>query len=144
MTWIDHVFLRIGQEFTDPKPNSADEWAQVVYTVWQLISQGGERLTETEQLPATRPDRERDAQQGISGSSDVQVVNVHAKQRPTPGASEKSAAASSSNRAPQYAYRWPVSIVRHSHCMNPPGHAESSCQHVERIIMPYPAPGPRI
>ncbi|MFK0297217.1 hypothetical protein ACIQU6_43050 [Streptomyces sp. NPDC090442] len=85
VNWDNETVYRIGHKLdTTPKPDTVAEWGHVVYTAWQLISQGGKRLVESEKLPRPRSGRKRDVRQGITGPLDVQVVNVHSSHRPQP------------------------------------------------------------
>ncbi|MEU7222326.1 hypothetical protein [Streptomyces chrestomyceticus] len=135
--WDNETVYRIGHQLAAGEPDTVAEWGNVVYTAWQLISQGGKRLTEADEVPRPRAGRKRDTRQGIAGPLDVQVVNVHAAHRPSPAAAHEDAEASSGRRAPQYTCRWPVRMHRRDHCMAPHGHASGDCTHEERIILPY-------
>lgn len=135
--WDNELVLAYGATFAEPKRDTCDQWAQIVYTAWQLMGQGGARLVESETVPRPRAGRKRDAREGVLGSSDVQVVNIHAAHRPSRAAAEEDAAASSGRRAPQYTCRWPVRPHRRDQCMNPRRHAEGECEHEERIIPPH-------
>ncbi|MFF4291019.1 hypothetical protein ACFY0R_37850 [Streptomyces sp. NPDC001633] len=135
--WDNELVLAYGAAFEEPKPDTCDQWAQTVYTAWQLMSQGGSRLVDSETVPRPRAGRKRDAREGVTGSSDVRIVNVHSAHRPTRAAAEQDAAASSGRRAPQYSCRWPVRPHRRDHCMNPRAHADNGCEHEERIIPPH-------
>ncbi|MEU7554014.1 hypothetical protein AB0B01_16995 [Streptomyces sp. NPDC044571] len=132
--WDNESVLAYGSSFAPPKPDTCDEWVQVVYTAFQLITQGGSRLTDREDIPRARAGRKRDARDGIAQTADVRVINVHATHRPArTAAAEDDAAASSGRRAPSYSHRWPVRPHRRDHCMSPRSHASGDCTHEERI-----------
>lgn len=136
--WENELVLAYAATFAEPKPNTCDQWAQIVYTAWQLMGQGDSRLVEPETVPRPRAGHKRDAREGVLGSSDVQLVNIHAAHRPSRAAAEEDAAASSGRRAPQYTCRWPVRPHRRDQCMNPRRrHAEGECEHEERLIPPH-------
>lgn len=131
--WDHETLLAYGATFEPPPPNTTAEWSQTVYTAWQLITQGGSRLAETEEVPRPRAGRKRDARDGIEDGG-VRVVNVHAAHRPSRAATAEDAEASDGRRPAQYSCRWPVRPHRRDHCMNPRAHADSGCHHEERII----------
>ncbi|MFE3557345.1 hypothetical protein ACFXKW_21120 [Streptomyces sp. NPDC059193] len=132
--WDNETLLGYGAGFETPKPDTCDEWVQAVYTAWQLITQGGSRLTDREDIPRARAGRKRDARDGIAQTADVRVINVHANHRPARAATDADAADSSGRRAPSYSHRWPVRPHRRDHCMSPRTHAAKACTHEERII----------
>lgn len=91
LSWDNELVLHVGSKFEPPKQDTCDEWAQTVYTAWQLITQGGRRLVDTESVERPRAGRKRDARDGITDASTVRVVNVHATHRPPRAAAEEDA-----------------------------------------------------
>ncbi|MEU1078178.1 hypothetical protein ABZ404_36935 [Streptomyces sp. NPDC005878] len=135
LTWDNEMALAFGVPFGDPEADTVKEWGQVVYTAWQLMSQTGKtQLTEAEDVPRDRAGRKRDRRDGITGSSDVRIVNVHTAHRPSRSAAEQDAEASTGRRAPHWSCRWPVRPYRRNTCLNPRGHADSACEHEDRIV----------
>jgi hypothetical protein len=135
LNWDNETALAFGVPFGEPEPDTTKEWAQVVYTAWQLMSQTGKtQLTEVEEIPRDRAGRKRDRRDGITGPSGVRVVNVHTAHRPSPAAAEQDATASTGRRAPQWSCRWPVRPYRRNTCLNPRAHADSGCEHEDRIV----------
>ncbi|MFF1401239.1 hypothetical protein ACFVZD_47060 [Streptomyces sp. NPDC058287] len=138
LTWDNETVLGFGAHFDpNPDPDTTAEWSATVYTAWQLITQGGARLTETAEIPRPRSGRKRDVREGITDSGAVRVINVHSTHRPSASAGEQDAQASDGRRAPQYACRWPVRLHRRDQCMNPAAHKGGDCHHEERVILPY-------
>ncbi|MEV3926438.1 MULTISPECIES: hypothetical protein [Actinomycetes] len=135
--WDNEMIYGIGHPFTPPEPDTIAQWGQIVYTAWQLITQGGSKLIEAEEVERPRSGRKRDSRQGITGPLHVQVVNVHSSHRPSAAAAAEDAAASTGRTAPQYSCRWPVRMHRRDHCMNTRAHGSGDCTHEERIILPY-------
>ncbi|MFB6986132.1 hypothetical protein [Streptomyces sp. NPDC056304] len=71
LNWDNETVLAFGVPFGEREPDTTKEWAQVVYTAWQLMSQTGKtQLTEVKEVP-------RDRRDGITGPSDVRI-----RQRP--------------------------------------------------------------
>ncbi|BCK59410.1 hypothetical protein [Nocardia wallacei] len=138
LTWDNEMALAFGIPFGEPEPDTTKEWAQVVYTAWQLMSQTGKtQLTETEDIPRNRAGRKRDHRAGITGPSDVRIVNVHTAHRPSRAAAEQDAAASTGRRAPEWSCRWPVRPYRRNTCLNPRAHSDNGCEHEDRIVPPH-------
>lgn len=135
LNWDNEMLLTPGAHFApDPGEGTIQQWGQVVYTCFQLISQGGRtRLAEVEQVPRDRAGRRRDARAGVSESV-VRVVDVHGAHRPPAEAASADAAASSGRAAPQWSCRWPVAPYRRMTCLNPRAHSEGGCTHEERIV----------
>jgi len=126
LTWDTESVLAFGVAFGEPEPDTTQQWAQVVYTAWQLMSQTGKaQLTEVEDIPRNRAGRKRDQRAGITGGSDVRIVNVHTAHRPSRAAAEQDAAASTGRRAPEWSCRWPVGPYRRNTCLNPRAHSTS-------------------
>ncbi|WP_225730968.1 MULTISPECIES: hypothetical protein [unclassified Nocardia] len=138
LNWDNEMALAWGVPFGEPEPDTTKEWAQVVYTAWQLMSQTGKtQLTEIEDIPRNRAGRKRDCRAGITGGSDVRIVNVHTAHRPSRAAAEQDATASSGRRAPQWTCRWPVRPYRRNTCLNPRAHNDGGCEHEDRIVPPH-------
>ncbi|WP_280186352.1 MULTISPECIES: hypothetical protein [Nocardia] len=138
LNWDNEMALAFGVPFGEPEPDTTKEWAQVVYTAWQLMSQTGKtQLTETEDIPRNRAGRKRDHRAGITGPSDVRIVNVHTAHRPSPAAAEQDATSSTGRRAPQWSCRWPVRPYRRNTCLNPRAHSDNGCEHEDRIVPPH-------
>lgn len=135
--WDNETLLGYGSHFEPPKADTCDEWVQAVYTAWQLITQGGSRLVDREDVPRPRAGRKRDSREGIEHPADVRIINVHAAHRPARAAADADAADSSGRRAPSYTHRWPVRPHRRDQCMHTRGHASGDCTHEERIIPAY-------
>ncbi|MFD0723733.1 hypothetical protein [Streptomyces globosus] len=88
LNWDNETALAFGE----PEPDTTREWAQVVYTAWQLMSQTGKtQLTEVEEVPRERAGGKRDRRAGITGPSGVRIVNVHTAHRLSPAAAEHDA-----------------------------------------------------
>ncbi|MCW5254713.1 hypothetical protein, partial [Streptomyces sp. SHP 1-2] len=133
--WDNEMLLREGAPFGPPVPDTTDRWAHVLYTAWQLMGQQGKnRWAEVEEIPRARPGAKRDRRQGVTGSSAVKVVRVHAAHRPPPQAAQDDAQASTGRREPQWSCRWPVRPYRRSTCLNPRAHADGACRHEDRIV----------
>ncbi|MEU5547940.1 hypothetical protein AB0G85_37485 [Streptomyces sioyaensis] len=133
LNWDNETALAFGKTFGEPKPDTTQEWSQAVYTAWQLMSQTGKtRLTEVEEFPRDRAGRKRDRRDGITGPSDVHIVNVHSAHRPSRAAAEQDTTASTGRRAPQWTCRWPVRPYRRNTCLNPRAHADGACDHEDR------------
>ncbi len=97
----------------------------------------GVKLTEVEDIPRNRAGRKRDQRAGITGGSDVRIVNVHTAHRPTRTAAEQDSAASTGRRAPEWSCRWPVGPYRRNTCLNPRAHSTNGCEHEDRIVPPH-------
>lgn len=135
LQWDNEMLLREGAPFGPPPPDTTQTWAQVLYTAWQLMSQTGQtRWAEVEEVPRARAGAKRDRRQGITGSSAVRIVRVHATQRPASQAAHQDAQASTGRREPQWSCRWPVRPYRRNTCLNPRAHADGSCRHEDRIV----------
>lgn len=135
LNWDNEMVLGYGATFGEPEPDTTKEWAQVIYTAWQLMSQGGKsRFTDVEELPRERAGRKRDRRAGINGPSEVRVVNVHSAHRPAPTAAAQDAEASTGRRAPQWSCRWPVRPYRRNTCLNPRAHADGGCEHEDTLV----------
>ncbi|WP_158852364.1 hypothetical protein [Saccharothrix deserti] len=118
--------LPFGQPLPLPRPDTAEQWAHVVYTSWQLMAQtGNARLAALEELTRTRHGRKRDQRADIEDSSAVRLVRVHTRQR---------AIAPAGHDAPQWTSRWPVRPYRRNTCLNSRLHADGGCEHEERIV----------
>jgi hypothetical protein len=115
--------------------DTSSEWAQVVYTAWQLMSQtGSAQLTETHTVPRRRAGLRRDTRANIPTPGTVNVVRVHTRHRPSLAAHALDAATSHDRRPPNWTHRWPVRPYRRSTCLNPHAHAEDGCEHEERVV----------
>ncbi|MFE2751128.1 hypothetical protein ACFXGA_03885 [Actinosynnema sp. NPDC059335] len=118
--------LPFGRTFALAQPCTAEQWAHVVYTSWQLMAQSGSaRLAEIEDLPRTRHGRKRDQRAGVSDSGTVRLVRVHTRQRTGTVVDRET---------PQWTSRWPVRPYRRNTCLNSRLHAEGGCEHEERIV----------
>ncbi|WP_063043739.1 hypothetical protein [Nocardia pseudovaccinii] len=138
LNWDNETILAFGGPFGEPEPDTTKQWAQVVYTAWQLMSQtGNNQLTEVDEIPRNRAGRKRDHRAGITGPSAVRIVNVHNAHRPSRTATEQDATASTGRRAPQWSCRWPVRPYRRNTCLNPRAHSDDGCEHEERIVPPH-------
>ncbi|MFG3072164.1 hypothetical protein [[Kitasatospora] papulosa] len=135
LQWDNEMLLTPGAKFGPPEPDTTAQWAHVLYTAWQLMSQSGKsRWAEVEEVPRPRAGAKRDARQSITGSSAVRVVRVHSAHRPTPQAAQDDAQGSTGRREPQWSCRWPVRPYRRSTCLNPAAHAEDGCEHEDRLV----------
>ncbi|MFD9701302.1 hypothetical protein [Lentzea sp. NPDC059081] len=133
------IVLRWGSHLpAAPKRDSRDEWLNVLYTCWQLLSQKNTRtrspLLEIEHLPARH--QQADARLG------VRVARVHPDYRPSAGAVPGDATASTGRHASSCDYRWPVPPHRRSVCRNPSGHHLNPAEcarttHTDVIVMPH-------
>jgi hypothetical protein len=126
LNWDNEMVLVFDTPFGEPQPDTTKEWAQVLYTAWQLITQAGQPLTDIEELRRDRAGHKRDTGAGITGPTD---------------ATDQDAAASSGRRAPQWTCRWPVKPHRRNTCLNPRAHAAGDCEHEDRIV-PFHVKGP--
>ncbi|MFB6579452.1 hypothetical protein ACFCYC_18915 [Streptomyces sp. NPDC056402] len=133
LNWDNEALLLDGAEFETARPDTTDVWTHTLYTAWQLMTTGGTRWTDVEEIPRERPGWKRDVRQGITGSSNVRIVNIHTAQRPAREATDADAAASTGRREPSWSCRWPRPY-RRSTCLNPGGHATGDCQHEDRIV----------
>ncbi|MGW0917293.1 hypothetical protein ACWD1Z_37250 [Streptomyces sp. NPDC002784] len=135
LNWENETVLAFGKTFGELTPSITRHWSQVVYTAWQLMSQTGKiQLTEVEEVPRDRAGRKRDRRDGITGPSEVRIVNVHTAHRPSRAAAEQDATASTGRRAPQWSCRWPVRPYRRNTCLNPRAHADGACEHEDRVV----------
>lgn len=135
LTWDDETLLEFGSTFDTPTANTPAQWAQVVYTAWQLITQRAVRrpLTDMDVLPRPRAGRRRDARAGIPDGR-VRIVRVHPAHQPTSDAAQRDRAGSTGRDAPMWTHRWPVAPYRRNTCLNPRAHADGGCEHAEQII----------
>lgn len=136
LTWDNEMVLRPGATFApEPVPDTSQQWAQVLYTAWQLIGQSGgsNPLAEVEQVPRDRAGRKRDERAGLPADG-VRIVHVHSAHRPPKAAADQDAAASTGRRAPSWSCRWPVRPYRRNTCLNPRGHETGACEHEDRIV----------
>jgi len=90
-----------------------------------------------EDIPRNRAGRKRDQRAGITGTSNVRIVNVHTAHRPSTAAAEEDATSSTGRRAPQWSCRWPVRPYRRNTCLNTHAHADGGCEHEDRIVPPH-------
>jgi hypothetical protein len=141
VNWDNEMVLAFDTPFGEPRPDSTKEWAQVVYTAWQLMTQPGQPLTDIEDLRRDRAGHKRDTRAGVTGPTGVRIVHVHAAHRPSVAASEEDASASTGRHAPQWSCRWPVRPYRRNTCLNPRAHAAGDCDHEDRIV-PFHLKGP--
>ncbi|MGI5292810.1 hypothetical protein ACQEVF_57195 [Nonomuraea polychroma] len=144
LVWDNETLLSFGASLpADPRVDSTQQWVQVVYTAWQMITQRGKRpIVDVEdiELP-NRASRKLDARSGITRSSSVRVINVHAPIRPKREQAEQDAATSSGRRAPNWTHRWPVPPYRRNTCLNPRQHKDGGCEHEEQVV-PFHIKGP--
>ncbi|SDP98514.1 hypothetical protein SAMN05421507_14025 [Lentzea jiangxiensis] len=133
------IVLRWGSHLpAAPKPDSRQEWLNVLYTCWQLLSQRSTPArTPLLQVEHLAPRRKHN-----DGESGVRVVRVHPDYRPSMHAAARDAALSTGRRAGSCEYRWPVPPHRRSVCRNPAGHHldPEECTkttHVDTIVMPH-------
>ncbi|GAA3428738.1 hypothetical protein GCM10018953_59220 [Streptosporangium nondiastaticum] len=135
LVWDNETLLTRGVGFGPAEADSTMQWAHVVYTAWQLITQQGKTvLADLEAVPRDRAGRRRDARTGITGPSEVRIVHVHAAHRPPASAARQDEEASSGRHAPQWSCRWPVRPYRRNTCLNPRAHADGGCEHEDRIV----------
>jgi hypothetical protein len=134
LNWDNEMILVFDSPFGEPRPDTTKEWAQVVYTAWQLMTQQGQPLTDIEELHRDRAGHKRDTRAGITGPTGVRIVHVHSAHRPSKAATEQDAASSTGRRAPQWSCRWPVKPYRRNTCLNPRAHADGGCDHEDRIV----------
>lgn len=126
-----------GRAF-DPNPSgdTIDEWLHVLYTAWQLMSQPAAArrapLAEVTTVPRDRAGRRRDVREGITGSPDVRLVNVHSSHRPRGRLVDTDPSHVPGPR--EWRHRWRVRPHRRWHCMDPHHHAEGACTHADRVI----------
>lgn len=132
--WDNEMVMKEGGKFEEPKPDTNASWAITVYTAWQLMAQKGGEWTETETLIRSRSGVKRDMHSGITGSSDVELVDVHAQKRPSRSAAARDAAHSTGHREPHYSCRFPVDPYRRNTCLNTRAHADGGCTHEDRIV----------
>lgn len=135
LLWETELLLEVEKPLPTAQPDSPEQWAHVVYTAWQLMSQtGNAQLTEVESVARQRHGRKRDQRARITNAGTVQLVRVHTRHRPSTQASAEDAAASDGRQAPQWTCRWPVRPYRRNTCLNTHAHAEGGCEHEERIV----------
>lgn len=144
LAWDNESILGFDSTFDpDPPPDTTQQWTQVLYTAWQLITQTGKTtLADIEEAPRQRAGRRRDERAGITGPPGVRIVRVHSAHRPPREAADQDAEQSTGRRAPNWSCRWPVRPYRRNTCLNPRGHADGDCMHKEDII-PAHVKGPR-
>ena len=138
LTWDNETVLFLGRTFpaAGSPLGTTGQWAQTVYTAWQLMAQTGEHAwTDTELVPRDRAGRKRDRRAGFTADGDVRVVRLRAGLRPSAEATEKDQQASEGRRPPRTEYRWEVPPYRSpNRCLNSRLHASGGCTHAERII----------
>jgi hypothetical protein len=138
LTWDNETVLFLGRKFppTGSPLGTTGQWAQTVYTAWQLMSQTGEHAwTETEVVSRDRAGRRRDRRAGITADGDVRVVRLREVLRPSAEATAKDQQNSDGRRPPRTEYRWEVPPYRSpNRCLNTRAHATGGCTHAERII----------
>ncbi|MFI6689234.1 hypothetical protein [Streptomyces sp. NPDC050485] len=87
--WDNELVYPLGHSFSTPEPDTIDQWGQVLYTAWQLITQGGSKLIEPEKVERPRSGRWRrpacvpphsvgSVIAGEVGVHGVQAADVHA------------------------------------------------------------------
>ncbi|MGW2586258.1 hypothetical protein ACWCYZ_33960 [Streptomyces virginiae] len=134
LAWDNEMLLATGAPFEEAEPDTTAQWAHVLYTAWQLMSQDGRaRWTEEERVPRPRAGAKRDARQGITDSGAVRILRVHSAQRPPAVAAQEDAEVSTGRREPQWSCRWPVRPYRRNTCLNPGAHG-AGCEHEDRIV----------
>lgn len=134
LAWDNEMIVKEGGRFEEPQPDTNAAWAITLYTAWQLMTQQAGQWTDTETAPRSRSGAKRDRHQQITGSSDVRIVRVHSRHRPTRRQADQDAAASTGRREPQWTCRWPVRPYRRDTCLNTRAHADGGCTHEERIV----------
>lgn len=132
--WDNEMIMRAGGKFDEPQPDTNASWAIALYTAWQLMAQKGGEWTETETLTRSKTGVKRDAWTGITASSDVELVDVHRKKRPSRSAAAQDAASSTGRREPHFSCRFPVDPYRRNTCLNTHAHADGGCVHEDRIV----------
>lgn len=132
--WDNEMVMKEGGKFDKPKPDTNAAWAITLYTAWQLMAQKGGEWTDTETLTRSKTGVKRDARTGITASSDVELVDVHAKKRPSRSAAAQDAEHSTGHREPHYSCRFPVDPYRRNTCLNTHAHADGGCRHEDRIV----------
>lgn len=136
LVWDNEMVLAFGAPFAErPRADTSQQWAQVVYTAWQLITQqsGKRPVAEVDEFPRNRAGRKRDDRRGVADGT-VRVINVHAPLRPPSRARDRDEASSSGRRAPVYTCRWPVPPYRRFTCLNPRKHTAGECDHEDQIV----------
>lgn len=85
ISWDNELVLAYGLPFPAEAPaDSTYQWAQIVYTAWQLMAQQGSgQFTELESVPRPRSGQKRDRRAGIPDDGTVRIVNVHTRHRPS-------------------------------------------------------------
>ncbi|MFJ9378926.1 hypothetical protein [Streptomyces sp. NPDC101455] len=135
MHWHDEALLPIGENFDkELQPGTPYEWANVLYTAWQMMQQqsGAAQLVEIKNHnllpPAARKKAKAKAKQsGLGptvGDGVVRVVDLTASQRPAQADAERDAAASDGRRKVEWKFRWKVPPYRRMTCTNPRLHHE--------------------
>ncbi|MFD9484129.1 hypothetical protein ACFWBX_09005 [Streptomyces sp. NPDC059991] len=157
LIWHNELLLPSGETFSEhPPPNSAQEWASIVYTVWQIMQQtGAQQLVEVRDVaepPAARKKTKAKAkqrgQQAVVGDGVVRVVDLAAPHRPAANDTQADAAASDGRSKVQWTCRWPVPPHRRRTCTNPYLHhrlkddSEEHHTHREDVI-PFKIKGPK-
>lgn len=132
--WDNEMIMKSGGKFEEPQPDTNASWAIALYTAWQLMAQKGGEWTEIETLTRSKTGVKRDARTGITASSDVELVDVHRKKRPSRSAAAQDAAHSTGRREPHYSCRFPVDPYRRNTCLNTHAHADGGCIHEDRIV----------
>jgi hypothetical protein len=156
LAWHQEIIMGVGEVFAEhPRPGSAQQWAGVVYTAWQIMQQrsGKNQLVDIEEVrlpPAARKKAKEEAKRTGKkrvGDGVVRVVDLAAPVRPTKKSSDHDAEQSDGRRAVEWSCRWPVPPYRRETCTNPYLHhkfsddARKHHEHREEI-MPFKIKGP--
>ncbi|MEY9997620.1 hypothetical protein ABIE67_009739 [Streptomyces sp. V4I8] len=132
-----HVLFEVGSRFIRPSPLSGPAaWTQAAYTIWQIICQRGDfQLVEMKYSPGDGEARRRKTQKDATKPEGVRVIQVCPENYPRrcPQRGE-TASPMDWHTLPS---GWVKNVRRVSHCMNPKGHGEGVCQHVEQIVIPF-------
>ncbi|WP_331748896.1 hypothetical protein [Streptomyces chartreusis] len=135
-----------------PKPGTAQDWASIVYTTWQIMQQTGKNqlveITRHALPPAAR--KKAKAHQRVRrpvGDGAVRIVDLAAAQRPAKPDADQDAEASDGRRKPAWSCRWPVPPYRRMTCTNPYLHhklADDDLTHHSHRedVMPFKIKGP--
>jgi len=155
LTWHNELILPLGETFDqNPRPGTAQEWASIVYTTWQIMQQSGSRrlveVTRHTLPPAARKKAKAQAKQRGQqqvGDGVVHVVDLAAAQQPPKKNADRDAAASDGHRKVAYSCRWPVPPHRRMTCLNPYLHHklgdDEQLYHEHREdVMPFKIKGP--
>uniref|UniRef100_UPI003F4975B2 hypothetical protein n=1 Tax=Streptomyces chartreusis TaxID=1969 RepID=UPI003F4975B2 len=155
LTWHNELIMPSGTTFDlHPKPGTAQDWASIVYTTWQIMQQTGKnqlvKITRHAPPPAARKKekaKERQRGQRSVGDGAVRVVDLAAAQRPAKANADQDAQASDGRRKPAWSCRWPVPPYRRMTCTNPYLHhklADDDLKHHSHRedVMPFKIKGP--